>query len=70
MKDSEEFVDRCLIECCTVNGGTNTNSRFQKLFVTLLAINFGIPCLFIYGFGFFELMPKLNCFDKSSNAAV
>ena len=40
--------------------GTSTNSRFHKLFGTLLALNFGIPCLFIYGFGFFELLPQLT----------
>lgn len=29
----------------------------------MLGFNFGIPALFMYGFGFFELMPKLNCYD-------
>lgn len=41
----------------------STNSFFHKIFITVLGINFGMQCIFIYGFGFFELMPKLNCFD-------
>ena len=61
MRDSDEFVDRCITECSTTTGSTNSNSLFHKIFVTVLAFNFGVPCLFVYGFGFFELMPQLKC---------
>ena len=49
--DSRLFVDKCLQDC---GGG---NSRFHRFFGTLLAFLFGIPCVFVYGFGFFELIP-------------
>ncbi|TNV73205.1 hypothetical protein FGO68_gene6950 [Halteria grandinella] len=64
MKDTDQFVERYIREC---NPGQQTNSRFHRLFVTLLAFNFGIPCIFIYGFGFFELMPSIKCLDKDTN---
>jgi hypothetical protein len=58
---SEELVERVVKEVSSCEGTTSTNSRFHKIFVTLLAFNFGIPALFMYGFGFFELMPALKC---------
>jgi hypothetical protein len=58
---SEELVERVVKEVSSREGTTSTNSRFHKVFVTLLAFNFGIPALFMYGFGFFELMPELKC---------
>lgn len=62
LSPQEEFVERVIIEISTTKeGSTSTNSRFHKIFVSLLAFNFGIPALFMYGFGFFELMPALKC---------
>ncbi len=59
--NSEELVNRCIRECSIKQGTDNANSRFHKIFVSLLAFNFGFPALFMYGFGFFELMPSLKC---------
>lgn len=58
---SDELVDRCIKECSIKPGTDNANSRFHKIFVSLLAFNFGLPALFMYGFGFFELMPAIIC---------
>jgi hypothetical protein len=65
MISSEDFVDKCIKECSKSHGAKSgvgtTNSRFHKIFVSILALNFGFPALFMYGFGFFELMPALKC---------
>lgn len=58
---SEEVVERVIKEVSSREGSTSTNSRFHMIFVSLLAFNFGIPAIFMYGFGFFELMPALMC---------
>jgi hypothetical protein len=62
---SEELVERVIKEISSRPGSNSTNSRFHKIFVLLLAFNFGIPCIFMYGFGFFELMPALKCEGKA-----
>jgi hypothetical protein len=61
VSQSEEVVERVIKEVSSREGKTSTNSLFHKIFVTLLAFNFGIPAIFMYGFGFFELMPALKC---------
>lgn len=53
-------MEKCIVAVSLSTDGASTNSRFHKLFGTLLALNFGIPCLFIYGFGFYELLPQLT----------